>query len=119
MKLVCRICGAILSADIEELDDYGMLCEEEKKAYVPRGRFYVLGADYAYGKKGDIAVNLEDARGMKRHSDIRRLAGCCGLDGQDGKNLLCAAGHEVATEKSDCWMPHCVLFSEPDIEWRV
>ncbi len=29
---------------------------------------------------------------------LTRLNGCCGLDGCDGSNLVCARGHEVATE---------------------
>jgi hypothetical protein len=33
----------------------------------------------------------------------------CGLDGMDGPNLVCVNGHEIGTEKSDCWMPHAAV----------
>lgn len=43
------------------------------------------------------------------HDDPRRVSGCCGPSGIDGVNTLCANGHEVATESSDCWTgPHYV-----------
>lgn len=54
-------------------------------------------------------INLEDAVNTRHHPDTRRLNGCCGLDGRDGLNTVCANGHEVGTEKSDCWMPHVLL----------
>jgi hypothetical protein len=31
------------------------------------------------------------------------------LDGLDNLNTLCECGAEIGTEKSDCWMPHCIL----------
>jgi hypothetical protein len=34
------------------------------------------------------------------------------MDGTDGINKLCANGHEIATEKSDCWMPTAVIFEK-------
>src|SRR5262249_40013798 len=54
------------------------------------------------------------------HPDPRRRNGCCGMDGCDGMNLVCPEGHEVATERSDCWMAHAAwldpaaAFPDPD-----
>jgi len=65
---------------------------------------------------GRVLVNLADLVGTKHHPDYRRRAGCCGLDGLDGPNLVCSNGHEVGTEKSDCWMPHAAVLLENVIE---
>jgi hypothetical protein len=43
------------------------------------------------------------------HSELHRLAECCGLDGMDGPNFVCVNGHEIGTEMSDCWMPHAAI----------
>ena len=40
-----------------------------------------------------VVVNVGDVVNTKHHQDHRRLAGC--MD-----------GHEVGTERSDCWTPH-------------
>lgn len=55
-------------------------------------------------------VNLDDLTGAGWAKDGRRYNGCCGVDGLDGLNLVCPAGHDVGTEKSDCWMPHRAVF---------
>ena len=65
-------------------------------------------ADYS-STPGRVLVNLRDLIGTKRHADSRRLNGCCGLDGLDGANLVCVNGHEVGTEKSDCWMAQAAV----------
>lgn len=67
---------------------------------------------------GNFKVNFDasllilhpgDAPGTAVHTDPRRLAGCCGLAGQDGPNLMCiGCGVEVATKESDCWTDNLV-----------
>ncbi|WP_157469362.1 hypothetical protein [Gemmata sp. SH-PL17] len=58
---------------------------------------------------GRFLLNLRDMVNTGYHPDGRRVSGCCGLSGIDGVNTLCANGHEVATESSDCWTgPHHV-----------
>jgi hypothetical protein len=59
---------------------------------------------------------LADRRNLSRHANLARLNGCCGLDGLDGPNQLCACGAEVATEKSDCWMAHALIFEDGAVE---
>ena len=44
--------------------------------------------------RGRGLVNLTDLVAAKRHPDFHLLNGCCGLDGCDGPNLVCARGHQ-------------------------
>jgi hypothetical protein len=78
---------------------------------VPKGFFAVNKAEY-WNVSGNVVVNLSDLVGTNRHTDPGRLNGCCGLDGLDGPNLVCANGHEIGTEKSDCWMAHAAILLE-------
>ncbi|WP_433463533.1 hypothetical protein [Spirillospora sp. CA-128828] len=53
---------------------------------------------------GGFVLCPDDLTGVDLHPDSRRRNGCCGLDGLDGPNLICAGcGAEVATKQSDCW----------------
>ncbi|MFJ4091817.1 hypothetical protein ACIPYS_09560 [Kitasatospora sp. NPDC089913] len=59
---------------------------------------YAIGDDAAA-----FVLHPDDLPGTAAHPDLGRRNGCCGLDGRDGPNLVCAAcGTEVATEQSDC-----------------
>ena len=87
------------------------ICLEDGKPAVPEGFFTVNNQEY-WCVAGDVVVNLADLVGTKHHQDYRRRNGCCGLDGMDGPNLVCPNGHEVGTEKSDCWMPHAAVLLE-------
>ncbi|MGW2255576.1 hypothetical protein ACWCXH_36230 [Kitasatospora sp. NPDC001660] len=54
-------------------------------------------------------LHPDDLPGARRHPDPGRRNGCCGLDGQDGPDPVCAGcGAEVATKESDCWTQHLV-----------
>ncbi|KUF19134.1 hypothetical protein [Streptomyces silvensis] len=56
-----------------------------------------------------LILHPDDVPGTARHPDPLRVSGCCGLDGRDGPNLVCAGcGVEVATEESDCWTDNFV-----------
>ena len=78
---------------------------------MPEGVFAVNSHEY-WSASGRFVVNLADLVGTKHHSERSRRNGCCGLDGLDGPNLICVNGHEVGTEKSDCWMPHAAVLLE-------
>lgn len=52
---------------------------------------------------------------MKNHPETRRFQGCCGSSGAGGLNKVCANGHEVATEFSDCYMPHYIVFDRESV----
>ena len=84
---------------------------EDGKPLAPQGFFSINSEEY-WTADGRFVVNLADLVGTKHHSDDHRLNGCCGLDGLDGPNLICTNGHEVGTEKSDCWMPHAAVLLE-------
>lgn len=59
-----------------------------------------------------LILHPDDLPGAARHSDSRRLAGCCGAAGQDGPNLVCGGcGVDVATKESDCWTDNLVALS--------
>ncbi|MFB7878548.1 hypothetical protein ACFC06_25155 [Nocardia sp. NPDC056064] len=68
--------------------------------------------------RGTYAINYDatrfilhpdDVPGTTRHADSKRCNGCCGLDGQDGPNLVClGCGVDVATKESDCWTDNLV-----------
>jgi len=105
----CRECGVTLSVLLERLGDGASLDEGDKRPHVPRGRIALSDGSFFTGTECQLMMHLDDAINTKHHADKRRLNGCCGLDGCDGLNTLCSNGHEVATEKSDCWMPHALL----------
>jgi hypothetical protein len=82
---------------------------EDGEAAVPEGFFALSDDDFWTGSAGCPLVNLADLLGTRHHPDARRNSGCCGRDGCDGPNLLCKRGHEIGTEKSDCWMANAAV----------
>ena len=109
----CQLCEMELSACLERLADATALSEADKEPHVPEGHYVVSDGSFFTGTEGKVIMNLRDAKNIRRTADPSRLNGCCGLDGLDGPNILCANGHIIGTEKSDCWMPHALIL-EPD-----
>lgn len=107
----CPICRIAITQPLSPLEAERFVCLEDGKPLVPQGFFSINSKEY-WNADGRFVVNLADLVSTKHHSDGRRLSGCCGLDGLDGPNLVCANGHEVGTEKSDCWMPHAAVLLE-------
>lgn len=111
MRLTCRTCGAVLTTELARLDDVSLLSAIDGEPRISGGFFHVApDSDFAAERDGGIIVNLEDLTGAQHAKDGRPYNGCCGVDGCDGLNLVCPSGHDVATEMSDCWMPHCAVF---------
>jgi hypothetical protein len=104
--------------DLEQLKDDSTLCEDDNKDHIPQGFYFVSEGEYYNGTEGQIIVNLRDVVNLVNHTDPGRLNGCCGLDGCDGMNKLCENGHEVATEKSDCWLAHATLFDPQQVDMK-
>jgi hypothetical protein len=107
----CAHCGLPLTEPLSSLPDLSSLSEEDGKDHLPAGYYLVAPppdeeGGYYTEATGQYLVNRKDVRNTKYHPNRGRLNGCCGLDGCDGKNLVCLNGHEVATERSDCWMAH-------------
>lgn len=110
MHIVCKQCGARLSEELR-LGDADECNTEDGKAYVVRGTTIQNDDSFFHQNVGGYVANVDDVLNTRLTEVARRLAGSCGLDGMDGPNLLCdQCGAEVAIKKTDCWMPHCVLF---------
>jgi hypothetical protein len=110
-KLIrCRACNRPLSTALEREVSGSSTNHEDGQPFVPGGSFHVSDGEFFTGSEGRYIINLSDGLNLRDHPDRRRLNGCCGLDGVDGVNRICQCGAEVATEKSDCWMPHALLF---------
>ncbi|GAA3624219.1 hypothetical protein ACLIYM_13055 [Streptomyces fenghuangensis] len=111
----CRSCRAEVTAPVREVPlphgakapcdmPRGQVCPPR----LPPGAFaaerFGEAGRGARGPRPVPVLNPGDLRGTRHTDDPARLNGCCGLDGMDGPNLLCArCGAELATESSDCW----------------
>ncbi len=103
MSLPCpRSCGR------DTLRSHGLPGHPVGQPDLPSGTFIVSSGDSFPARQ--IVANLTDLVNTGRHPNPRRLNGCCGLDGCDGRNRVCREGHEVGTERSDCWWAHAVHF---------
>src|SRR5262249_54570211 len=114
--LCCRQCGIALTTRIRPMPATMVLCEEDDKDHIPPGYFKISDGSFFHVTSGEYLVNLKDMINTRHHPDTRRLNGCCGLDGLDGKNTVCSNGHEVGVERSDCWMPHAAHFASESVE---
>jgi hypothetical protein len=103
----CASCGLPVTRPVRLLDEVPDLPSGDGVDLLPEGCCW---RDDRPGKScGRFLLNLRDMVNTRYHPDGRRASGCCGLSGIDGVNTLCANGHEVATESSDCWTgPHHV-----------
>jgi uncharacterized protein (TIGR02996 family) len=108
----CVACGLPLTGPVWPLGDVVWLSQADQTTLVPAGFFWVSEGEVWNGTAGHPCVHLGDLRNIEPHPDSRRRIGCCGVDGCEGVNTVCANGHEVGTECSDCWMPH-FLHLEP------
>ncbi|MGQ2984837.1 hypothetical protein [Flavobacterium sp.] len=61
-----------------------------------------------------LIISLKEGE-LANHPDKKKFQGCCGSGGTDALNKLCSNGHEVATEFSDCYMPHYTAFDTDKI----
>jgi hypothetical protein len=110
------MCRGQLSAVLERESHGTDTNHADRAAFVPCGSVHQSDGEFFTGTEGRYIINLADRRNLTVHKDPKRLAGCCGMDGCDGPNQLCACGAEVATEKSDCWMPHALIFESGVVE---
>ena len=114
MVIRCKVCGVVLTRPVELLADESVLCREDARPYIPEGQFWL--SDGSYYPAGEWVANLADLVNTQLHPNSRRLNGCCGLDGCDGINRVCANGHEIGTERSDCWWAHGIHFEPSRVE---
>lgn len=112
----CRSCHRHLSAPLAREIQSAETNHADGAAFVPAGGLHVSDGEFFTATEGRYVINLADRRNLTVHTDLKRIAGCCGLDGCDGANQLCTCGVEAATEKSDCWMPHALIFESDAVE---
>lgn len=111
----CAECDILLTPNLKELPEDFVCSLEDETDYLPQGFCKKNdGIDWKVDI-GKIIINRKDLRNSINHIDDNRLSGCCGLDGFK-VNKMCANGHEIATEFSDCWMCHSVIFETEKIK---
>lgn len=100
----CRRCGHYLTTAVTEVPLPAPVTatatglDASMPARLPRGNY----ADSE--QQAGFVLNPDDVTGASAHPDPGRRNGCCGLDGLDGPNMVCAScGAEIATQQSDCW----------------
>jgi hypothetical protein len=101
----CPVCHVAITTPLLPLGPHQAISLENGKPAVPKGFFGLNNQEY-WSVTGRFLVNLGDLVGTGHSGGAN---GCCGLDGLDGPNLVCANGHKIGTEKSDCWMPHAAV----------
>ncbi len=104
VRIYCKKCHLNLTENLVEVDEKNIR-EEDNENAIDVNCFSVTTAN---GQKQFI-VAVDDYH-LVNHPDRKRFQGCCGSAGSYGLNKLCANGHEVATEISDCWVPHYIEF---------
>jgi hypothetical protein len=119
MKVYCKACMVQLTPEL--LEYTGNISEDAQDGhdYIPKGYYKICDGTWGYtihksglceDEKGQIIINVKDLINAVTHYDHSKTAGCCGLDGCNGPNKICTAGHEVATEHSDCWHTWATVF---------
>ena len=107
----CKVCGTSLTGDLVQLSDESLLHEKDGEPLLQPGTYFIETTGHPPAEAGDYLVSVEALINTKQYLEAGgRLNGCCGLDGLDGINELCINGHEVATVRTDCWLPsHAIL----------
>lgn len=108
----CPVCHVAVTSPLSRLRPDQPVCLEDGKPVVPQG-FFTINKEEYWNVPGRAVVHLGDLVGTSHSGKIN---GCCGLDGLDGPNLVCKNGHEIGTEKSDCWMPHAAVLLDSVVE---
>lgn len=98
----CKTCGLPLTDPLRLLPEEADFGDVDGEPLIPQG-FYSWD-------DGCVVINVRDRQNVRRVKNEDRLDGCCGPSGMDGPNTECFNGHEVATEVSDCWLPHALTF---------
>ncbi|WP_232438723.1 hypothetical protein, partial [Burkholderia ubonensis] len=73
-------------------------------------------AGLAIRERGDVwtryaacwLVQEDDLINVNASPITRRTAGCCGMTGDHGPNLVCRCGIHVASAETDCCLPNFV-----------
>jgi hypothetical protein len=108
--IVCARGGERLTAAITEIPRPAPAAEETRgtREFLPAR---MTSGTYAVGPEvNGFVLNPDDVKGTELHPEPHRGGGCCGLDGLNGPNLVCArCGAEIGTKESDCWTQQQVV----------
>ena len=106
MHLVCNVCGVKISKEVSRGARANI--KSNDGPIVTPGQYIIID-DEISKYSNHIALNRNDLENTKEHPDGIRWSGCCGPDGNNGENILCANGHEVGVVFQDCWTYHCFV----------
>ncbi|MDJ1506354.1 hypothetical protein [Xanthocytophaga agilis] len=112
MKVYCKACHTALTPDLRYLPYASLTNEEDDRPFLPQGYYWISDGKCFANTGGRVVIHIDDLINTMRHSDPERLQGCCGVSGCYGPNRICMQKHEVASEYSDCWMPHAIIFEK-------
>lgn len=104
VRVYCKKCNHKLTENLFEVDEKSIRDEDNENA-IDKNSFSLITDN----DQKQFIVALDDYH-LVNHPDRKRFQGCCGSSGSDGLNKLCANGHEVAKEISDCWLSHYIEF---------
>ena len=108
--IVCGRCGKRLTDAITETPLPAPATEETRgtREFLPARM--TSGTYAASLEMNGFVLNPDDVKSTDLHPDPHRQGGCCGLDGLNGPNLICArCGAEIGTKESDCWTQQQVV----------
>ena len=131
--LRCRSCGADLSEPVT-IREAGMDGVAQPEF---RDHEHVIDAGYAFKSEEPYRKRLGPGKdqleftpqywmtardllaSVQLTKNQSHLNGCCGLDGSDGPNRVCACGADIGTEMSDCWTSYLFIPDPEATEWRT
>jgi hypothetical protein len=102
----------MVTAQLKELTNTLLLQEIDDEPFIQQGYYFISDGEYFTGTEGLVIINISDLMNCRDLPDRGRLSGCCGMDGTNGPNKVCINGHEIGTEKSDCWMANAFIFKK-------
>jgi hypothetical protein len=110
-----------VTGQVAELRDLGRIRYDDRADLVPSGTYLPVArladadGQVEAGIDGldEVLFNLDDLRNTE-HGGV--LNGGCGIDGCGGVNTFCRNGHEIGTERSDCWTPRFIHVPRANIE---
>ena len=106
IKIYCKTCGIALTEPLLEINESNLRMDDATDA-LQKGQFAIA----TWNDQTALIVSLGEGY-LKDHPETWRFQGCCGSSGSSGLNKLCSNGHEIATEFSDCYMPHYIKFDK-------
>lgn len=118
--LRCSHCQIPISVAVQQLRNFDLVRGNDGEDVMPQGWFTRAGDlrqhlgyspdDVSLGHPDELVLNLDDLQNTHLGGVLN---GCCGIDGCDGINTFCVNGHEIGTERSDCWTL-CLIHIPPE-----